>query len=83
MGIKTFSGAVTGEPSFIGKTTCYHIICCICLFLTMGKEKITPKEVRPSTTRGGTDLPSRPNFSPNAASAVAPKKKGKVVSSSP
>ena len=49
----------------------------------MGKEKNTPKEVRPSTTRRGTDLPSRPNFSPNVASAVAPKKKGKVLSSSP
>ena len=49
----------------------------------MGKEKTTLKEVRPSTTRGGTDLPSRPNFSPNVASAVAPKKRGKVLSSSP
>ena len=48
----------------------------------MGKES-TPKEVRPSTTRRGTDLPSRPNFSPNVASAVAPKKRGKVLSSSP
>ena len=25
VGIKTFSGAVAGEPSFIGKTTCYHL----------------------------------------------------------
>ena len=49
----------------------------------MGKEKTTLKEVRPSTTRRGTDLPSRPNFSPNVASAVAPKKRGKVLSSSP
>ena len=49
----------------------------------MGKEKITPKEVRPSTTRRGTDLLSRPNFSPNGVSAVVPKKKGKVLSSSP
>ena len=49
----------------------------------MGKEKITPKEVRPSTTRRGTELLSRPNFSPNAVSAVAPKKKGKALSSSP
>ena len=48
----------------------------------MGKEKTTPKEVRPSTTRGGKDLPSRPNFSPDAASAVVPKKRGKIVSSS-
>ena len=49
----------------------------------MGKEKNTPKEVRPSTTRRGTDLPSRLNFSPNAASAIVPKKKGKIVNSSP
>ena len=49
----------------------------------MGKEKTTLKEMRPSTTRGGTDLPSRPNFSPNVYSAVAPKKRGKVLSSSP
>ena len=49
----------------------------------MGKEKITPKEVRPSTTHRGTDLPSRPNFSPNVASAVATMKKVKVLSSSP
>ena len=25
VGIKTFSGAVAREPSFIGKTTCYHL----------------------------------------------------------
>ena len=49
----------------------------------MGKEKNTPKEVSPSTTRRGTDLPSRPKFSPNVVSAVAPKKKGKVLNSSP
>ena len=49
----------------------------------MGKEKTTLKEMRPSTTRGGTDLPSRPNFSPNVTSAVITKKKGKVSSSSP
>ena len=49
----------------------------------MGKEKNTPKEVRPSTTRRGTDLPSRANFSPNVASAIVPKKKGKVLNSSP
>ena len=49
----------------------------------MGKEKNAPKEVRPSTTRRGTDLPSRPNFSPNVASAIVPKKKGKVLNSSP
>ena len=49
----------------------------------MGKEKTTPKEIRPSTTRAGNNLPSRPNFSPDAASAVVPKKKGRIVSSSP
>ena len=49
----------------------------------MGKEKNTPKEVRPSTTRGGTDLPSRPNFSPNADVATIARKKGKNISSSP
>jgi hypothetical protein len=49
----------------------------------MGKEKNTPKEVRPSTTRRGTDLPSRPNFSPNVASAIIAKKKEKALSSSP
>jgi hypothetical protein len=49
----------------------------------MGKEQNSPKEVRPSTTRRGTDLPSRPNFSPNAASAIIAKKKEKALSSSP
>ena len=49
----------------------------------MGKEKTTPKEIRPSTTRAGNNLPSRTKFSPDAASAVVPKKKGKIVSSSP
>ena len=50
----------------------------------MGKENITSKEVRPSTTRGGKNLPSSLNFSPDVASAVAPKKKkGKVAFSSP
>ena len=49
----------------------------------MGKENTTPKEIRPSTTHAGYNLPSRPNFSPDAASAVVPKKKGKIVSSSP
>ena len=49
----------------------------------MGKEKATPKEIRPSTTRAGKNLPSRRNFSPDVASAAVPKKKGKIVSSSP
>ena len=49
----------------------------------MGKEKTIPKEIRPSTTRAGKNFPSRPNFSPDIASAVVPKKKEKIVSSSP
>jgi hypothetical protein len=37
----------------------------------MGKSKdITAKEIMPSTTRGGMNLPSRPNFSPAATSAI-------------
>lgn len=48
----------------------------------MGKEA-TPKEVRPSTTRAGGNLPSRQNFSPDAVSTVVPKKKGKIAASSP
>ena len=44
-----------------------------------GKGKNTPKEVRPSTTRGGKDLPSRQNFSPDVASAIVTKKKGKNI----
>ena len=47
----------------------------------MGKDP--PKDMRPSTTRRGTDLPSRPNFSPNVTSAIVAKKKGKNISSSP
>jgi hypothetical protein len=36
----------------------------------MGKSKdITAKEIMPSTTRGGTNLPSRPKFSPTVASS--------------
>jgi len=39
----------------------------------MGKDKKTGKDIlRPSTTRGGTDLPTRPHFSPNATTS-APK----------
>jgi hypothetical protein len=42
----------------------------------MGKDKnLAEKVVMPSTTRGGKDLPSRPKFSPNAASAVSSKRK--------
>jgi hypothetical protein len=37
----------------------------------MGNSKdITAKEIMPSTTRGGTNLPSRPNFSPAASAAM-------------
>jgi hypothetical protein len=41
------------------------------------------KVVMPSTTRGGKDLPSRPKFSPNAASAVFIRKKNTTLSGSP
>ena len=43
----------------------------------MGKENITPKEVRPSTTHGDKNLLSRQNFTPDVAIVVAPKKKRK------
>jgi hypothetical protein len=70
VGIKTFFGAVAREPSIIGKTTCYHLLLNL-FILIMGKSKdITTKEIMPSTTRGGTNLPSRPNFSHVAASAI-------------
>ena len=37
----------------------------------MGKDKDTAKKtIMPSTTRRGTDLPSRPHFSPNATTAI-------------
>jgi hypothetical protein len=50
----------------------------------MGKDKnLAEKVVMPSTTRGGKDLPSRPNFSPNVASAVSSKKKNVTLSDSP
>jgi hypothetical protein len=50
----------------------------------MGKDKnLAEKGVMPSTTRGGKDLPSRPNFSPNAASAVSSRKKNATLSGSP
>jgi hypothetical protein len=49
----------------------------------MGKSKdITMKEIMPSTTRGGTNLPSRPNFS-HAASTPAIKSKFAALHSSP
>jgi hypothetical protein len=50
----------------------------------MGKDKnLAEKVVMPSTTRGGKDLPSRPNLSPNAASAVSSRKKNATLSGSP
>jgi hypothetical protein len=50
----------------------------------MGKDKnLAEKVVMPSTTRGGKDLPPRPNFSPNAASAICSKKKNATLSDSP
>jgi hypothetical protein len=50
----------------------------------MWKDKnLTEKVVMPSTTRGGKDLPSRPNFSPYAASIVSSKKKNATLSDSP
>jgi hypothetical protein len=79
--IKTFSGAVAGEPSFIGKTTCYHLLLNLFIII-MGKSKdIAAKEIMPSTTQGGTNLPSRPNFAPaNATPAI--KKKFSALHSS-
>ena len=39
----------------------------------MGKDKNTPKKtIMPSNTRRGTDLPSRPHFSPHATTAITP-----------
>jgi hypothetical protein len=50
----------------------------------MGKNKEPAKKViMPSTTRKGTDLPSRPHFSPQAAITPATKKKVIVHTSSP
>jgi hypothetical protein len=50
----------------------------------MGKDKnLAEKVVMPSTTRGGKDLPSRTNFSPNAASAIFSRKKNATLSGSP
>jgi hypothetical protein len=50
----------------------------------MGKDNnFAEKVVMPSTTLGGKDLPSRPNFSPNAASAIFIRKKNATLSVSP
>jgi hypothetical protein len=50
----------------------------------MGKDKnLAEKVVMPSTTRGGKDLPSRPNFSPHVAYVVSSKKKNATLSDSP
>jgi hypothetical protein len=47
----------------------------------MGKDKnFDEKVVMPSTTQGGKDLPSRPNFSPDAASTVFTRKKNATLS---
>jgi hypothetical protein len=62
--MKTFCGAVAEELSFIDQTTFYHLL--LNLFnLIMGKSNdLTAREIMPSTTRGGTNLPSKPKFSP-------------------
>jgi hypothetical protein len=50
----------------------------------MGKDmNLVENVVMPSTTRGGKDLPSRPNFSPNDASVVSSKKRNATLSDSP
>ena len=50
----------------------------------MGKNKEpAKKDIRPSTTRKGTNLPSRPHFSPDAATTPAIKKKAIIQTSSP
>jgi hypothetical protein len=50
----------------------------------MGKnKKPAKKNNRPSTTRKGTDLPSRPHFPPQAATTPTIKKKAIVQTSSP
>ena len=50
----------------------------------MGKDKdFAKKVIVPSTTRKGTDLPSRPHFSPQAATTPAIKKKAIAQTSSP
>jgi hypothetical protein len=70
MGIKTFSRAVAGEASFIGKITCYNLLLNL-FILIMGKSKdITTKDIMPSTTHEGTNIPSRPKFSPVVAYAI-------------
>lgn len=82
-GIKTFSGAIAGEPSFIGKTTCYHLLLSLFIII-MGKSKEDAgKEIVPSTTRAGKDLPTQKNFSPDVAATPAIKKKSVPMHSSP
>lgn len=50
----------------------------------MGNNKESAKkDLRPSTTRKGMDLPSRPYFSPQVATTPAIKKKAIVQTSSP
>jgi hypothetical protein len=62
VGIKTFSDTVAAEPSFIGKITCYHLLLNLFIIIRGKSKDIATKEIMPSTTRGGTSLPSRPNF---------------------
>ena len=52
--------------------------------LVIGKDKDASKKVIvPSTTRKGTYLPSRPHFSPNAATTPITRNKTTVLPSSP
>jgi hypothetical protein len=73
-GIKTFSGTIAEEPSSIGKTTCDHLLLNL-FILIMGRSKNDArKEVMPSTTRRGADLPTRVNFSPANVTPAVKKK---------
>ena len=50
----------------------------------MGKDKDTPKKVLlPSTTRRGTDLPTRPHHSPVAVGTTVPNNSSTIFPSSP
>jgi hypothetical protein len=70
VGIKTFSGTIAGERSFIGKTSCYHLLLNLFIFFIRKNKDITVEDIMPSTTRGGLNLPSRGSFSPDGASAI-------------
>jgi hypothetical protein len=59
-------------------------ICYTYSFSIIGKDKnFAEKVVLPSTTQGGKDLPSRPNFSCNFPSAIFIRKKNATLSGSP